>query len=185
MPRRAWIVALAIAVLAWVAWRVLAPREAQPPPKGAVRDTTVTALRSATLFFASDDADSLMSETRQVADKPGLRERVAVLVEELEKTPPHGGVVTLPTGTTLLQAYLDNRGSLTLDLSREFREQFRGGSSAEYMAVSSLVRTVLTNVPEARRVLLVCAGSPLATLGGHVPLDQPFDPSDWPRNQGD
>jgi hypothetical protein len=51
------------------------------------------------------------------------------------------------------------------------------------MAVSSLVRTVLANVPEARRVLLVCAGSPLATLGGHVPLDQPFDPSDW--RQGD
>ena len=44
--------------------------------------------------------------------------------------------------------------------------------------LGSLVRTLLANVPEARRVRLVCAGEPLATLGGHVACDRPFDGSD-------
>jgi hypothetical protein len=31
-----------------------------------------------------------------------------------------------------------------------------------------------------KRVLIVCGGRPLATLGGHLPLDQPLDVNDWP-----
>jgi len=26
----------------------------------------------------------------------------------------------------------------------------------------------------------VCAGRPIATLGGHLPLDRPLDVADWP-----
>jgi hypothetical protein len=31
-----------------------------------------------------------------------------------------------------------------------------------------------------RQVLIVCEGVPLASLGGHLPLDRPLDPADWP-----
>ena len=34
--------------------------------------------------------------------------------------------------------------------------------------------------PEVKRVLLICGGSPIATLGGHLPLDRPIEISDWP-----
>jgi hypothetical protein len=66
------------------------------------------------------------------------------------------------------------------DLSRSFVRGFRGGCGAEYLAVASLVRTLAANAPEVRRVLFVSGGEPLATLGGHVPLDRPVDVSDWP-----
>ncbi|MBI1799349.1 MAG: GerMN domain-containing protein, partial [Candidatus Eisenbacteria bacterium] len=69
---------------------------------------------------------------------------------------------------------------MTLDLSRAFVSGFHGGSNAEYVAVASLVRTLGANLPEVKRVLLVCDGAPIATLGGHLPLDQPFDVQDWP-----
>jgi hypothetical protein len=36
------------------------------------------------------------------------------------------------------------------------------------------------NLPEVKRVLLVCGGQPIETLGGHLPLDQPLDVQDWP-----
>jgi hypothetical protein len=70
---------------------------------------------------------------------------------------------------------------LTLDLSREFRTGFRGGSRAEDLAVGALVRTLASNVSGVRRVRLACAGAPLVTLGGHLPLDQPLDPQEWPQ----
>ena len=50
---------------------------------------------------------------------------------------------------------------MTLDLSRAFQQGFRGGSTAEYLAVASLVRTIGANLPEVKRVLLVCGGAPL------------------------
>jgi len=69
---------------------------------------------------------------------------------------------------------------MTLDLSRAFVQGFHGGSTAEYLAIASLVRTIADNVPEVKRLLLVCGGEPLSTLGGHLPLDRPIDVSDWP-----
>ena len=52
--------------------------------------------------------------------------------------------------------------------------------AAEYLAVASLVRTLGANLPEVKRILIVCGGRPMATLGGHLPLDQPLDVNDWP-----
>jgi len=67
-----------------------------------------------------------------------------------------------------------------VDLSRSFVQEFRGGAGAEYLAVASLVRTLAANLPGVKRVLLVCGGEPLVTLGGHVPLDRPINASDFP-----
>jgi hypothetical protein len=87
-------------------------------------------------------------------------------------------VAALPAGTSVLHVYLDERGLMTLDLSRAFQQGFQGGSNAEYLAVASLVRTIGANIPEVQRVLLVCGGNPLPTLGGHLPLDRPIEVGD-------
>jgi len=42
------------------------------------------------------------------------------------------------------------------------------------------VRTLGDNVAEVKQVRIVCEGAPLASLGGHVPLDRPLDVADWP-----
>ena len=75
--------------------------------------------------------------------------------------------------------YLDDRGLMTLDLSGAFRQGFHGGSNAEYLAIASLVRTISANIPQVKRVLIVCAGRPISTLNGHLPLDQPLDVAEW------
>ena len=75
---------------------------------------------------------------------------------------------------------MDEAGLLTLDLSRAFRQGFKGGARAEELALGALIRTLSASVPEAQHIRIVCAGSPLASFGGHFPLDQPLDPNDWP-----
>lgn len=177
--KRTLIGGLAFAVLAWAAWRfsVVGP---PPAPAPARPDSVSTGLRAARLFFASPDGDSLVSESRDLAESGVLHERVAALIAELARGPSGAAVAVLPTGTALSHVYLDDRGLMTLDLSPEFDRGFRGGSTAEYMAVASLVRTLGANVPQVRRVQIVCGGQPLATLGGHLPCDLPFDVQDWP-----
>ena len=79
----------------------------------------------------------------------------------------------------VMQTYALDDGTLVLDLSREFVNGLSGGSRREEMAVGSLVRTLTANLPDVQRVRIVCQG-PLVSAGGHVPLDRPLDPQDWP-----
>ena len=168
------VIGLALAARAWFERNV---GDAAVP---VFADSTGTSLRAASLWFASPDGDSLAGETRDLAEVNDLHARVAALVAALEQGPRAGGVRTLPEGTALLHAYLEDDGLLTLDLSLPFRQGFRGGPRAEELAIGSLVRTLAANVAEVRRIRLVCGGAPLPTLGGHFPLDQPLNPEDWP-----
>lgn len=179
MTRRVLIVALILAVLAWVAVR-WTERRSGPAGPPAAADTVSAGFRAVQLYFASPGADSLVGEPRELIEPATLHERVAALVRELDRGPSRGGVAVLPAGTSVRFAYLDPDGLLTVDLSRSFVQEFRGGAGAEYLAVASLVRTLSANVAGVKRVLMVCGGEPLATLGGHVPLDRPIDASDLP-----
>jgi hypothetical protein len=179
--KRLVVAALLLAVLAWLAlwWRT---RQSSPPPKrAAAADTSASAgVHAVRLYFASVDGAGLVSESREVVRAEDLHSRVALLVAELDAGPRRGGGAVLAPGTSLRHVFLDDEGLLTVDLSSAFRSGFRGGSTTEYLAAASLVRTLGANVPEARRVLILCAGRPLETLGGHMPLDQPFDVTEWP-----
>ncbi|MGH7730617.1 MAG: GerMN domain-containing protein [Candidatus Eiseniibacteriota bacterium] len=178
MTRRLLVLGIAVAALAWFAWQWTMRRNAPAP--GVAADSSEAGVRSARLYFAAASGDSLVAETRELLEAASLHERVSGLVAELDRGPRGPGVAALPAGTAVLHVFLDERGLLTLDLSRAFQQGFRGGSGAEYLAVASLVRTLGANLPEVKRILVVCGGRPIATLGGHLPLDQPLDVTDWP-----
>ena len=146
----------------------------------AAADTSRAGVRAVELYFAAANGDSLVREERELVEPPTFRDRVVALVTELDRGPRGRGVAALPAGTSVLRVYLDDHGLLTLDLSGSFRQGFRGGATAEYLAIASLVRTLGANLPEVKHVLVVCAGRPIATLGGHLPLDRPLDVADWP-----
>ena len=179
LPRRRYVIALLIVVLAWVAWR--ATRSPDEMAGGVPQaDSMSTGFRAARVYFAAANGDGLVAETVDELETPDFHDRVAELVDALEKGPRARGIATLPHGTSVLHAYLDDRGLLTLDLSPAFRDGFRGGSSAEFLATASITRTIAANLPEVKRIILVCGGEPLATLGGHLPLDRPIDVANLP-----
>ena len=177
---------LVVAVLAWAIVHSMGRRGsggAGAPSSAdarAARESSHEEARAVRLYYGSPGGDSLAGETRELASRPGLHERVEILVRELVRGSRAGGIALLPPGTAVRHVYLDHRGLMTLDLTPAFHDRFRGGSTAEYLAVGSLARTLFANVPEARRLRLVCAGQPMATLGGHIACDLPFDRSDIP-----
>ena len=177
--RRLLIMLALLAAAAWAAWTfVIAPRRAVVAPAAA--DSSTAGYRAVRLFFASPGGDHLISESRELPESATLHERVAALLSELDRGPAGPGVAALPPGTSLLRVFLDADGLMTVDLSRAFQQGFKGGTGAEYLAIASLTRTLAANVPEVKRVLIVCGGEPVATLGGHLPLDRPIDVSEMP-----
>lgn len=176
--RRLFLGLLFFAVLAWLAyqWSQVSVPQA---PQSISADSIGAGMRTVRLYFASAGADSLVIETRELPQPQDLHALAAALVAELDRGPRSGGVAALPAGTSVLSVYSDARGLLVLDLSRAFLQGFRGGSTAEYMAIVSLVRTLGANMPELQRVQIVCNGAPLVTLGGHVRLDRPLEIAEW------
>jgi germination protein M len=181
MKRARWLAvgALLIAVLAWAAWRWSARVPATPAPGPAAADSAA-GFRSVRLWFVSPSGDSLVSEPREVIEQTALHDRVATLLDELERGPSGPGVTLVPAGTSLRAAYLDDRGLLTVDLSGTFRARFRGGAGAEELVTAALVRTLCDDLSEVKRVRIVVNGMPLASLAGHLPLDQPLGPEEGP-----
>jgi len=179
--RRRGLIALGLVLIALALFaRQWFERRHEPEPLPVAPDTAETSVRSVALWFASADGDSLVLEPRDLAEPSGLHPRLAALVAALEQGPRGDGARTLPQGTSLQHAYLDETGLLTLDLSPAFRQGFQGGARSEELVVGSLVRTVSANVPESKRIRIVCGGAAFSSLGGHFPLDRPLDPDDWP-----
>jgi hypothetical protein len=177
--RRLILLLLAVGLVGFVAWRWSAMRRENERPPVAAPDTATAGVRAVRLYFGSADGDALTREMRELPESGGLHARVASLIAALDQGPTAGGVAVLPAGTSALHVFLDEQGLLTLDLSRAFVQGFRGGSTAEGLAVASLVRTLAENLPEVKRVQIVSGGSAVRTLGGHVALDRPLDVSDW------
>ena len=178
---RAFVALLTVLTLALglsAAWRWWAGR-APAPTAAAPADSAQAGTRAVTLWFADESGDSLVAETRDMLEQEDLHERVAALVAALDQGPSRHGLALLPAGTRALHVFLDDRGLLTLDLSRAFQQGFHGGTCAEDLAIGSLVRTLGGNLPGVKRVLIVCGGASLVSLGGHVPLDRPLETHDW------
>ena len=170
------LVLIGVALLA----RPWEPHPDQHAPLPAAPDSAAVRVRTVTLWFASPEGDSLVAEPRDLAEEPEFHPRLAGLISALEQGPRGAGARTLPAGTALLHAYLDDTGLLTLDLSAAFRQGFVGGARVEELVIGSLVRTVSANTPEVKRIRIVCGGAAFSTLGGHFPVDRPLDPDDWP-----
>ena len=135
----------------------------------AAPDTTQTGMRSVTLWFGATDGDSLVAEVRELAEQADLHARVAQLVAALDQGPLRRGVAVVPTGTSVLHVYLDDRGLLTLDLSRAFQQGFRGGSRAEDLVVARSCGRSATTCPRSADPRSRAGARPLVIAGRPPP----------------
>ena len=78
----------------------------------------------------------------------------------------------LPTGTRLLSMRVSD-GLAAVNFSRELRDNFAGGDSAETRAVNSILRT-LGQFPTISRVQILVEGQPIDSLGGLLVLTDPL-----------
>ena len=176
------VLVVVFAVLAVVAIGWFRSRATQRAPSSETGDVALPrGTRDIELWFADPDGIGLVLETRQVVEDALEGDAlVRTVVAEYLRGPERGeGRAAFPEGVSLAHVYRDPAGGLYLDFGAELRREFRGGSSAEMLLVSSLLRTVGANVPGVSRVTLTAGGQPIVTLGGHVRLDRPLTVSEW------
>jgi len=152
------------------------PDPAQTPPTTPVAsNTTDTTPHSVklTLYFPNSDASGLSATNRTVvvADQ----EVIKAMFKELA-TPPTGMEKPLPKGTTLNSASVKD-GVATIDLSKEFKTNFSGGSSGEEMTIYSIVNT-LTTLSNIQSVQFLLDGKKLDGILGQLDTSAPVKPKE-------
>lgn len=93
-------------------------------------------------------------------------------------TNKQGGICAglIPEGAKLLSPVQVRDKVATINLSREFTDNFSGGSDQEALTVNSIVHTLVSNSSgKVSSVRILVEGEAVETLGGHLELTDPIE----------
>ncbi|HIJ97083.1 MAG TPA: GerMN domain-containing protein [Desulfuromonadales bacterium] len=160
------VIVLVFSVMIWQKYRNSHSVPDTPPSQ-----QQLTGMRTVTLFFVANGT-SLEREAREV-DACGTPEAcLKDLLDELVAGPVGELDEALPEGTTINSVSFDGE-LVTVDLSRSFLDGLPSGSSAEMLAVFSLVDTVAFNFQNIKKVKISIDGDPKNMLR-HLDISEPL-----------
>ncbi len=82
---------------------------------------------------------------------------------------------TIPRGTEINEVYIDNQQTAYLDFSSHLTDGHIGGTTAEFLTVTAILRTVFDAFPdEIKQVQILIDGKEIETIAGHLNLSQPL-----------
>jgi spore germination protein GerM len=161
------IVALVFGVLIWK--KMHDSREVQPVPQVNQPATT----RKGVLFFVADGT-RLAREARELEACGETSDCLKDLLDELISGPVGELAEALPATVALNGVRME--GDLAvIDMNQAFASEMPSGSSAEMLAVYSLVNTVCVNYPQITRVRITVEGNE-KTILQHLDLSEPLPP---------
>ena len=141
------------------------------PAKSRTIVSNKVSLRTVTLYFEAGDM-LLSSERRDLPVPENPPGALSVIVRELFKGSANASIPRIfPSDTVVRGAFLLPDGNAFVDLGGPTLTQGWGtGSHEEILAIDSIVQTVISNIPEAKRVRILINGEPAETLAGHISL---------------
>lgn len=132
--------------------------------------------REVLLYFSGSEGEYLVGEKRKILKRNGAKEEAKETIIELIKGPKGKLIPTLPPRTEVLTLEISDAGVAKVNFNPALSRDHPGGSSAEMMTVYSIVNSLSLNFPQIKRVQILIDGKPIATLVGHLSLEQPVTP---------
>lgn len=110
----------------------------------------------------------LLMEERKVERQFNMVSVAEAAVGEFLKGPSTPARSIIPQGTKLLKIFAGSDGIIYVDLSDEFRRNFQGGASTEFILLKGLYDTVISNIQGADDVKILVEGKEIESIGGHL-----------------
>ncbi|HDQ25728.1 MAG TPA: hypothetical protein ENN43_03160 [bacterium] len=120
------------------------------------------------IFLGDAESDFFRVLEAEIYEAKAVVNRIKQALIKLFSDAPKGYVRPVPAGTGIKEVYMDSNSVVYVDLTEEFRVNHRGGTTAEYMAVYSVVNTIIHNFEGVRGVRLLVEGAEVDTLSGHI-----------------
>ncbi len=176
---RRWILAgAAVVALGFGTFWILKPAPAgdDPADETAPDASPEQELEAFSIYFPGADGRLYPEERGLPKREPA--ESIALLVEALLAGPSGSDDLRppLPEGITLGRSYLLDDATVIVDLVSPDGAMITTGSRSEILMLYSLVNTVLLNVEEAERLVLLWDGRQPTTFAGHLDTTRPLTP---------
>ena len=127
------------------------------------------------LFLLETDGTELIPKKVELRLYLDTTERMKQIISALIKETPPNFRNPIPRGTTLNQVYIDNQRTAYLDFSHHLASGQIGGTTAEFLTVSSILKTVFDAFPDdILHVQILIEGEEQETLSGHINISQPL-----------
>lgn len=161
------VLILFFSVMIWQKYRSSRELPVTPPPHHG------EGCRSVTLFFTADGT-RLAREARALEPCDDTNSCLKSVLDELLSGPVGEFEQAVPEGTAVNAARIEG-DQATIEFNRTFSDEMLSGSSAEMMAVYSIVNTVTVNFPQVHSVKLNVDGN-TGTILRHLDLSDPLQP---------
>ena len=123
-----------------------------------------------TLFFGDPGKDILKTHKVKIYETQFLVNRIKQSLLLLLGDAPLGHERVIPEGVLLIDAYLDPNRILYVDFTEEMILNHKGGTTGEYLTVTSVINTMYFNFPEIRGLKILIDGEERDTISGHINL---------------
>lgn len=146
-----------------------------PTPAAEAPPVVLESTWTARLYFPAAD-DRLLPQEAPISSASGARARATGVVAALLAVPPVAPrSPVFPPDVKLGKLLLLEDGTVIVDLRTDpIAEPPESGSTVEQLRIYAVVNTVLRNVEEAKRVVLLWNGVQRPTLAGHVDTGHPL-----------
>ncbi|MBQ2940908.1 MAG: GerMN domain-containing protein [Clostridia bacterium] len=134
---------------------------------------TVSGKAEVALYFPDKDVMNLEKEVREIDIRGSIEKSI---LHELMKGPESEELNPSLYGNITVISVATKDGLCTIDLSSDFTEYNTGGSTKEYMAIMSIVKS-LCELEGIERVKINIEGEENPQFGGHFTLEEPFSPN--------
>lgn len=148
-----------------------------PPKLPDIANPTDTLPESQTinLFLLETDGTELIPKKVDLRLYLDTTERLKQIISALIKETPPNYRNPIPRGTILNQVYIDSQKIVYMDFSHHLASGQIGGTTAEFLTVSSILRTVFDAFPDdILHVQILIEGEEQETLSGHIDISQPL-----------
>ena len=178
-----WILVPALVILAALAaWKGMAAltraMDSEASPQEGIQKVEPGEGMKVQLCFSSPDATHLAVEEREIESESDPRMVAVRILNALMQGPSSTDFApTLPSDLGVRDVFVSPDGCAIVDLQSGWTQTGLGGTSAEMLAIYSMVNSLVFSVPQIRTVRFLVDGKETESLLGHLDARTIFHPN--------
>jgi hypothetical protein len=145
-----------------------------PPVTGKGGKEKSREKQQVTLYFSDTNERFLFPEKRYVPKDKTREGQATELIKALVDGSKTGLVNTFPPKTDIISVKIESDQTARINFGQNLPANHPGGSASEMATIYSLTNTLITNIPEIKKVKILIEGKEQESLKGHVDIRNPF-----------
>jgi flagellar basal body-associated protein FliL len=145
-----------------------------PPVTGKGGKEKSRERQQVTLYFSDTNERFLFPEKRYVPQDKAREGQATELIKALVDGSKTGLVNTFPPKTDIISVKIESDQTARINFGQNLVANHPGGSASEMATIYSLTNTLITNIPEIKKVKILIEGKEQESLKGHVDIRNPF-----------